>query len=122
MIVISRARVLLTAAFLVMGPLGWFFGKDSNPAEGARLLIISAPLLYAANLTWKSLKPQNIGTIKFVIAHALPIAMAIPGLIFIFAPKAVPVFISSGVILVLAAGVVITHMHRQRKILKNSAQ
>lgn len=117
MLLTSRIIVVLAVVLLITGPIGWFFGEGSNPAEGLRLLMISTPLLYSANLTWKVLKPQKLGIIKFAIAHALPIVMAFLGLIFVFASKAIPEFIFFGILLVLFAGILIYQMYRQKKVL-----
>ena len=116
MIHIARLFSAILLITIIIGLIGNFLLP--NPWDGVKLIPIAVPLAYCSWLVWKALKPVKIGLLKFCLAHVAPGCLALLGLIFLFAPNKIALFMLSGVGLICVAGVIIHQMHSQRRPLK----
>lgn len=107
--------------FFIAGFLGTFLGENANFAAGIQLAPFAVPLAYFSWLVWRTLKPVDVGMLKFCLAHLAPGSLILIGLIFLFAPNKIGGFMLAGVGLVLSAIVLIHQMHLQRRIIKSTS-
>ncbi len=121
MLFVARFLAGLLFLFYVAGFLGNFLGENANLASRVQLALIAVPLAYFSWLVWRTLKPVDVGLLKFWLAHLAPGSTILIGLIFLFAPNKIGGFMMAGVGLVCSGVVLIHQMHLQRRVIRSAS-